>query len=308
MELLNAFNQVIVLFILILLGYALRKLNIVDDSFSKNLSNFLFAFVFPCMIITSMDFPFSAEALFDSLWLVVISIAVMSFSGLAALFGAKLLGNDQASKNVFQYSITFPNFSYMGFPVVSALYGKEGLFYASTFAIVVRIVFYSVGILIMQRGYGKKTKFRLWDFVNPPLIAVAIGLLVFLFSIEMPKPVSMAMEMLAGVMSPMGMIIVGLILSNINIKKVFSSYKVYIVSFLRLAALPVILFIVLRQFELSPMLISVPVLITAMPVAGTVTVLAEKYNGNSNLGAQTVFISTLLSIVTIPLIVYMVSL
>jgi hypothetical protein len=289
-----------------MVGFTVRRLNLVDSSFSKNLSNFVFNIVFPAMIIYSMDYPFSFKTLIDGIWLIVISLGIVIFSGVVSIVTVKLLKVDRLSENVYHFGILFSNFSFMGFPVTSALYGKEGMFYTSIFIILLRLLFNTLGVVIMQRGQENTVKIDFKSIINPPIVAVVIGLIMFLFSLDFPKPISMSISMIASTITPLGMIIVGLILANEKFSEMFSNYKVYVVSFIRLVFLPLCVLLVLKVLGFESLMIGIPVIITAMPMAASASILAEKYNGNSYLGAQCVFISTLLSIITIPLIALLV--
>ncbi|MGE4284726.1 MAG: AEC family transporter [Clostridia bacterium] len=306
MEVFTVFTQVLVLFILMMIGYIVRRLNIVDSTFSKNLSNFLFAIILPAMIINSMNFPFSIKVLIDGGWLIIISMGVMLFSVIISMIAIKFFKVDILSENVYYFGLIFSNFSFMGFPVISAIYGQEGVLYTSIFILVIRILFNTVGVAIMQRGSGGKDKIQLKNILNPPIIAVFIGLTIFLFKIQIPKPIAMSLSMLSSAMTPLGMIVIGLILANQKFTQMFSDVKVYIASFIRLIFIPVCLLIPLKMLGFDSLIVGVPVIVTAMPMAATASILAEKYNGNSYLGAQCMFVSSLLSIITIPLIVFLV--
>ncbi|MGE4284681.1 MAG: AEC family transporter [Clostridia bacterium] len=297
-------NQIVVLFMLLVVGFIVRKLNIVDNSFSKNLSNLLFNIVLPAMIINAMNYPFSIEVLKDGAWLIVICLGVLLFSAFTAAVALKFLKVDPLSRNVFQFGILFSNFGFMGYPVVEALFGKEGILYASLFSLPIYILFNSLGVMIFQRGEAKWMSMNFKKVVNPPMISVFIGLCIFLFSIKLPTSIAMSISMVGSTITPLSMILSGIILANAAFSKMFLNYKVYIVSFIRLIFIPVILLLVLKLFDLDLLMIGIPVVITAMPIPANSAILAEKFDGNAYLGAQSVFISTLLSILTIPMIAF----
>ncbi|MDK2799540.1 MAG: malate permease [Clostridiales bacterium] len=306
MDFMSTFNQILVLFMMLMIGFVVRKLNIVDHTFSKNLSNFLFNIVFPATIIHSMIYPFSIDVLIDSIWLIVISLGVIVFSVIVAMVTIRFLNTDELSRNVYEFGIIFSNFGFMGFPVVQALFGQEGIFYTSIFILPMRLLLNSLGIIIMSRGLGDRIKWNFKSFINPPVVSVLIGFFVFIFSIKFPQPIEMTISMVAATTAPLSMILAGILLATAKFSEMFSNYHVYIISFIRLFFLPVCVLIVLRLFDLDLLMIGVPVIITAMPMAANASILAEKYNGNAYLGAQCVFISTLISIITIPLIVFLV--
>ena len=259
------------------------------------------------MIIYSMDYPFSFKALLDGGLLIVISLAVMALSGAVALIFVKSIKVDKLAENIFVFSIFFSNFTFMGIPIIFAIYGKEGIFYTSIFIVVIRLLFNTLGIMVMQRGSITPKKRNPGNILNPPIIAVLAGIIIFTFSIHIPKPVSLFLGSLAATMTPFGTIIVGLQLAEENFAGMFNDYRVYLVSFIRLVLLPLITYSGLKMFQLNPMIVGIPVVITAMPVAASVAMLADKFNGNTYLGSQCVFISTILAIFTIPFIVLLVT-
>ena len=178
----SAFNQIIVLFMLLLTGFAARKLGIVEASFSKNLSKLLFYIIIPATIINAMTHPFSVKTLIDSGWMVLVGIGIMIFSYLASAIIAKLLKADPLSRNIYQFAVIFPNFGFMGYPVVEAVFGEEGVFYAVVFNIANYIMVNSLGIMLIKRGTSHRIRTDFKNLINPPIAAVAAGMMIFLFS------------------------------------------------------------------------------------------------------------------------------
>ncbi|MBZ4645580.1 MAG: putative permease [Clostridia bacterium] len=307
MDFFVTFNQILILFMLLLVGFITRKLNIVDASFSKNLSNFLFNITLPAMIIHGMNHSFSAEILTNGVWLIVISFGILAFSYVVAVLAVKWLKVDNLSRNIYQFGIMFSNFGFMGYPVVEALFGEEGILYVSMFSIPIHFLFNSLGIMVIKRGESNSVKMEPENVINPPFLATIAGLFIFVFSLKIPEPITMSIKMIGSTTTPLSMILSGLILANARPNELFSNYKVYIVSFIRLIFLPVIVLFILKAFHLNLLMIGIPVVITAMPVAANASILAEKYDGNAYLGAQSVFISTLLSVLTIPIIAYFIA-
>jgi len=295
-------NQTFVLFLLLIIGFVIRKMNIVDAAFSKNLSNLLFNIIMPAMIIYSMNYPFTVERLIQSGWLIVISFAVLIFSAVAGILLFGKIEKDELARNIYEFGMIFSNFGFMGFPIVETLFGREGTFYAAIFNMPIFLAVNSYGIMIIKRGREKSTKMDFRNVINAPIVAVFIGFFLFLFSIELPKPVFMTIEMLAETTTPMSMILAGILLAGGGFLEMFSNAKVYIVSFLRLIVLPLCVLFVMKLFTDDIYMIGIPVIITAMPIAANSSILAEKYDGNAYLGAQCVFISTLLAVITIPII------
>lgn len=295
-------NQTFVLFLLLLIGFLIRKISIVDVSFSKNLSNLLFNIILPAMIIYSMNYPFTIDRLIQSGWLVLIAFAVLIVSGVIGFLVFGAMEKDALSRNIYEFGMIFSNFGYMGFPLAEAIFGREGVFYAAVFNVPIFIIVNSYGIMMIKRGKNRFVQMDFKNVVNPPIVAVFIGFLLFLFSIELPKPIFMTVEMVANTTTPLSMILAGVLLASGGFVEMFSNVKVYVASFIRLLVLPLLVLLILKLFTDDRYMVGIPVIITAMPIAANCSILAEQYDGNAYLGAQCVFISTLFSILTIPLI------
>lgn len=297
---------IIVLLLLILTGYVARKLKIVDEGFAKNLSSFLFNIAYPAMIIDSMQFSFTKENFIQSSRLIVLSVFVLFISWLVAIFANKLMKSDDETKGVVIFAIMYSNFTFMAIPIIEELYGKELLFYLAMFTAIMRISYNTLGVNSIARSMNKKTGFQKGSIINPPLVAIVIGLILYLFSIRLPYPLEKAMAMLSKTVSPFGMIVTGLIIAEYSIKDIFKDYRVYIISLFRLIVIPLIVIIVANIFDFTDIERQISVIVSAMPVATTCVMIATKYEANSKLAAEAAFVSTILSTITIPIIVMLV--
>ncbi len=302
MNFVDTLNQILVLFMLLLVGFAVKRMILVEASFTKNLSNFLFYIIIPARIIDAMSHDFSVETLVQSGWLLATGLSVLIFSYLFSILVVNLLKVDPLSRNIYQFAVIFSNFGFMGYPVIEAMFGGVGIFYAAVYNISNYILINSLGIMLIRRREAKRIKIDFSNLINPPIVAVAIGLFLFIFSIELPMPITASIKMIGSPTSALSMMLVGMLLARAKLSKMLTNTSVYIVSFIRLILLPGIVLIVLRLLAVDSLAIGIAVIITAMPVAANTSILATKYDGNAYLAAQCVFISTLLSIITIPII------
>lgn len=304
MDYVVAFNQIFVIFILLLTGFIVRKLKIVDGTFIKNLSQLLFNIVLPAMIISAFNKQFSLEITRDAVFLIAISIAIILLSYVISVVSLVFFSIEQSSRNVFQYSIMFSNFAFMGYPVIEALFGEVGILYAAFFTFPIYIFFSTFGLnIFMRKEKNKISDICLYDIITPPLIGLIVGMCLFFFSIQLPKPIAQSVSLIGSTITPLAMILVGIILANASLTKLFSGVKVYLISFIRLVVIPFTVLIVLRLLDFDLLMVGIPVIITAMPIAANTAILAEQFDGDAFLGAQVVFISTVLSLFTIPFIV-----
>ncbi|NLY19581.1 MAG: AEC family transporter [Clostridiaceae bacterium] len=292
----------LVLFFLILIGFAARKLKIVDEGFAGNLSSFLFNIAYPALIIKSMQFPFTAESLITSFRLVVVSVLVLVISWCAAKFVNAALKADSATSGVTTFAIMYSNFTFMAFPVIEELYGEDMLFYLAIYTIVLRIAYCTHGVNAIAGPMKKKPGLNIKSVINPPVIAIPVGLALYFFSLRLPYPVARTIEMLSRIVSPLGMVVAGLILAELDFNEVFKGLRAYLISFIRLIVLPFIVFLIAKVLKLPDMERQIAVIVSAMPVASVAVIISAKYEANRELVDKATFVSTLFSIITVPLI------
>jgi predicted permease len=298
----SIFNQILILFILLIVGYISRKINIFDDKITKGLSDLILKITLPAMIIGSMignDNPDLAEKFGKIL---LISISVYSITFILALLLPRIIGSRPYELGVFEFAIMFSNVGFMGYPVTAAVFGEEGVFYAAIFNLPFNLLVFTIGIIFLSSKQGQKSKINPKLLINPGVIAVLIGFILFSLNINLPKAITGSLDLLGSVTTPLSMIVIGGLLAKVRINKIFSNYRVYIIMIFRLFLVPLVIYFVLKNFVGGVYLLGVPVLLSAMPVAANSAILAEEYKGNAELASQTVFITTLFSVISIPLI------
>jgi len=302
-------QQVAILFLLIVVGYCVKKLNVVSEKINKEISSLVINVTLPAFLITAMGSAFSKEKLMNSWWLVVISFSIYAAAILFSYIFVRVMKIEGRKKDIYQYIVVFANTGYMGYPVVSAIYGKEGVFYAAIYNLAFSILIWSFGVYLMKRtdaesGDNKQTLGSvLKKMISPGLCAVIIGFSLFLFSIELPITIRRTLEMIGGATTPLSMMFIGFILAEIPVRDMIDGWKMLIVTLVRLIILPLSVFGVLKVCGATGYLLSIPVMITAMPAAANTAILAARYNNDYRLASKLIFVSTLISIITIPMII-----
>lgn len=202
------------------------------------------------------------------------------------------------------------NTSFMGYPIVLALLGEEGLFYAViTGGLVFEIVAWILGRMIIGRtGSLARSGSLRQALCNPGVISIAIGLVLFITQLRIPEPIYSTMRMLSGATSPLAMIVVGLMLSRSKMKEVLSQKTVYVSAAIKLLVTPLLLLLLLRSLGLSGMLQAIPVLKFAMPTAAYVAMFSAELGNDDKMASHLVFVTSLLSVLTIPLIASLIQL
>jgi predicted permease len=299
------FNQIIVLFIMMFLGYLASKLNIIDDHTSRKLSSFVVKITAPALVVNAMlaETTLSGQEITN---IILIALGVYVFLFIMTLFVPKALKVSKKEIGIYKFMIMFSNVAFMGFPVAEAIFGMEGILYAAIFNLPFYFLVYTLGIYFVSEN--EETKFELKKMINAPVIAIAVGLMLFILGVKLPEFINMSLDMVGSVTTPISMIVIGASLSNVQFKSVVSNLKLYIYSFLKLLLFPFIIFMVLKGLGFEGLMLGVPVIISGMPVAANAVILSKEYDGDDILASEGTFVSTLLSIISIPILVFMLSL
>ncbi len=299
------FQQVVVLFLLIIVGYVIRKMNIVTDAINKEIGSLVVNISLPAFLIVSMNQSFSAEMLKTSGIFIVLSFGVYAGFAISAKLFSKMLRVEGKAKDVFEYVLLFSNVGYMGYPVVKVVFGDQGVFYTAVYNLSFSVLVWSYGVFLMNRNSDHKEKRK--GFLNPGLVAVLIGFGLFVFSIELPKSIFQTLQLIGDTTTPLSMMFIGFILAQTEMKTIFREWHVFAITFIRLVIQPACVWVVLSLLGFEGLLLNIPVLIAAMPAAANTAIIASKYGSDYQLAAKLIYISTLLSVVSIPIVVRLLS-
>lgn len=294
--------QTIVLFLLMAIGFAAGKFRVVDESGTKSISRLLVNFILPALIIQSMQRPFSASLRDEALAVLGISFLAYAAAFPLAWILVKALGARGAERGAHAFAAIFSNCAFMGYPVIEALLGKEAIFPASIANIPFQLLAFSVGPYILARTAGGSAKLGVSSFITPAAVASVIGFALFMGGVAIPKPVGSALSLLGDTTTPISMVLIGSIVSRMDFRAVIARPRVYATSLYRLILFPLGLYLFLDALGFKGYLISLPVVLAAMPVAANSAILAEAYGGDAETASSLVLVSTLFSILTIPLL------
>ncbi len=295
------FFEVLILFILMLAGFIAAKTKIIGETSRGQLSSFIINITLPVVILMSSQMDFTQEKIENSLWLLGMSVLMFFISIGISHFLYKKAGNDK--EKVLKFSTVFSNSAYMGFPVLYALLGSEGVFYGAVFLIPFNVFLWTYGILIFKKHNSFKQLIK--DVMSPSMIAMLIAFLFLGFSIRVPYPLNKGLDIIGGLTTPLSMIVIGATLATVKFKTMISDKWIYIVSAVRLLLLPAVSFGLF--FWLSPpeMSLTILVLLVGMPCAAATTIFAQQFGGDAKLASGIVSFSTILSIGTIPLLIFL---
>lgn len=303
MDILSVISQMTILLAIIAVGYAAAKCCVFPEGTNKVLAQLVIVVTNPCTVLYSVLG--SDRLLTNREVLLLTGIALVVFAVLIALGRVlpRLLRCPEEDRNVYRFMTTFANMGFMGFPVISALFGAGAVFYASIFNLVFQFVVYTYGVALLAPKDGKE-RFSWKTVVSPIIIASVLAYIFYLTDFKAPQIITDGLGMLGKVTSPVAMLVIGIALSKVPLHEVFTNWRLYILNFIRLLVLPLIAFFILRNFSTDPILLGIPVVMLGMPVATLTTLMTAKYGGNERLAAAGVFLSTLVSFLTIPLLMW----
>ena len=274
----------------------------------KGLSDLLIYFILPCNIIESFKGKLTPDLINNSLAAFFISFAIQTLS---IILGKLIFAHfSDEMKPVMNYGLICSNSSFIGLPVVNNIYNSIGVLYASIFQLPIRITMWTSGLTqftgrkVDKNGnkqpiFTKETIKSL--ILHPCIIAVFLGLLIMILHIQLPNSVDRSIALMSQCTIPVSMIVIGCILSECKVKELFDKATFYF-TFIRLLAFPLLILVILKLLHVDSIIIGVSILLTGMPAGTTTAILADKYGCDAAFGSRVIFVSTICSIVTIPIL------
>lgn len=295
----TVFIQVLVLFIFVACGFISAKTKIMTTEGSKVMSDIVLYFATPCLIISSLNIKFESDKLTG---LIICLVAYMVIQ-IVSVFICKFLfrRDDEKTLRVLRFAVIFSNVGYMGIPLQKAVLGDEGVFYGSVCVAAFNIFVWTYGIVCMSGDKKKMSPKGL--LFNPGIIAVTIGVILFLLSIKLPLPIDSAISGLAALNTPLAMMVIGFNLAGSNILAALKNKKVYLVTVLRLIIIPLASLFALYLVGIRGTMLISTVIAASAPAAAVTTVFSVKYENDTELSVNIVALTTLLSCVTMSAVV-----
>ena len=227
--------------------------------------------------------------------MVAIQIAV-------AWFLPRLLRTHGEDVATTRLSAAFGNVGFVGLPVVAAIFGDEMVFFASLCNVPFNLALYSIGAAQLAGGSGARFDWR--QVLNMPVIATLLSVVLLLSRIHVPAVIADTISTLSGATIPLSMLIIGTSLGAVSVRAALTDWRVYAIAAVRLLVCPLLTWVVLRPF-VSGDLLGIPVLLAACPTAMVITALCLQYERSEAFASKCIFLNTILSAVTIPLLIWL---
>ncbi|MBR3300886.1 MAG: AEC family transporter [Clostridia bacterium] len=297
-------NQIAFLFGFIAIGYILMKFDIVPENSAKVLSKLENYIFIPALVMGTFIENFTVKKINTAWQLLAVSFLIAFIAIPLAIIVSKTLTKDRYTQKIYTYGLCFSNFGFMGNAVVSGLFPDIFLEYL-IFTLPLWTVIYLWGVpalLIADHEKKQTLKENLKSFINPMFIGMVIGIIIGFSNIKLPTFLTSIINVSGQCMSPVAMLLTGMVVAAVPLKKIFSDYKTYIISLIRLLVFPLI-FIALAHFIKMPETIYLCALCSlSMPLGLNTIVIPSAYGKDTTAASGMAIISHLLSCVTIPLI------
>lgn len=300
MNLSTVFAKMAMLVLIMLLGYLCARIGITGPEFNQRVTPLMVKVLLPATILNSvLSVPdFSGRELLDYILVMTVMVALQM---LPAWFLPRLMRTRSEDVGATRLVTAFGNVGFVGLPVVAAIFGDEMVFFASLCNIPFNLALYSCSAAQLSPDGGRV---RWQDVLNAPVIATLLSVVLLLSRVHVPGVLADTISSVSGVTIPLSMLVIGTSLGGISVRSVLTDWRVYVVSAVRLLVCPLLTWLVLRPFAAGALL-GIPVLMAACPSAMLVTALCLQYGQSDAFASKCIFLSTVLSAVTIPLLIWL---
>ena len=302
MDIMVVFQTMLKLFLLLILGFVLFKCHIFDEYTNKKISALIVNVASPMLIISSIA---GVEGSNKSIVFLMIGAGILMYIGFIIL--GKIINRifpfPKKDWPVYECMVVFANTGFMGYPVLLDVFGQEAVFYASLIHMAFNFFVYTYAIMCLTKGDDSEFKLNFKQLLTPGIILILVGIFIYLFDIQLPSVLMDTINSVGSLTAPLSMMMIGSSLAVYPIKDSFTDWRSYVFAFVRLMIVPFVTMIMCRLLHIDAYYANITIITNAMPVGSMVLMLATQYNANVKIVTRNIVVSTLLSVITIPIVV-----
>ena len=290
----------VMLFTMVILGYTACKLGYMGDKFDKKLSSIVVDITCPLLVLSSV---MGDEMPDRSLILPLVGVGFLTYI-ILLVFGfwvPRFISKNHDDQGMIGFALMFANVGFIGYPIVSSIFGPKAIFYAALLNMPNTFFIFTAGVMLVKGEYSIR-QFNPKVLLSPALIGAFIAALLVAFGVHTPEMIARPITMVGNITVPAALMIIGSSMARLPLREIIGSGKVYATSFLRLVIVPLSVYFLFRLCGVNTLINNINTVVIAMPVASFGTMFCMKYGRNPSLMTEATFITTLFSIVTIPLI------
>lgn len=290
----------VVLFIIVILGYVACKFGYMGDKFDKKLSSIVVDITCPLLVLSSV----MGDDLPDrTLILPLLGVGFLTYI-ILLVFGfwiPRLITKNHDDQGMIGFAMMFANVGFIGYPIVSSIFGPHAVFYAALLNMPNTFFIFTAGVMLIKGEYSIK-QFNPKVLISPAMLGAFLAAIIVALGIHTPDIIARPVTMVGNITVPAALMIIGSSMAKLPIREIIGSPKVYITSLLRLTVVPLSVYFLFKMCGVNDLINDINTVVIAMPVASFGTMFCLKYGRNPSLITETTFITTLGSIITIPLI------
>lgn len=290
----------VMLFTMVILGYTACKLRYMGDKFDKKLSSIVVDITCPLLVLSSV---MGDEMPDRSLILPLVGVGFLTYI-ILLVFGfwvPRFISKNHDDQGMIGFSLMFANVGFIGYPIVASIFGPKAVFYAALLNVPNTFFIFTAGVMLVKGEYSIR-QFNPKVLLSPALIGAFIAALLVAFGVHTPEMIARPITMVGNITVPAALMIIGSSMARLPLREIIGSGKVYATSFLRLVIVPLSVYFLFRLCGVNTLINNINTVVIAMPVASFGTMFCMKYGRNPSLMTEATFITTLFSIITIPLI------
>ena len=290
----------VILFIIVVLGYVACKLGYMGDKFDKKLSSIVVDITCPLLVLSSV---MGDEMPDRTLILPLLGIGFLTYI-LLLVFGfwvPRLITKNRDDQGMIGFALMFANVGFIGYPIVSSIFGPKAVFYAALLNMPNTFFIFTAGVMLVKGEYSLK-QFNPKVLISPAMIGAFLAALLVAFGIRTPEIIARPVTMVGNITVPAALMIIGSSMARLPLREIIGSPKVYIATLLRLTVVPLSIYFLFKACGVSSQINDINTVVIAMPVASFGTMFCLKYGRNPSLITEMTFLTTVGSIITIPLI------
>ncbi len=292
---------ILTIFAYVLIGFIIRKANVVDFNSTKVLSNVIVNVCLPALIIQVYVKNISVNNIALNLEFIMWGAIILAVLYGLSFFLSKLFTKDEYEKKVYRYTFSISNYGGAGYALVLAFFGETGLFHYMMLVLPISFFVYTEGFRILTDSKKVDLKFLL----SPSVVSMAIGIALGLLNVKLPTFATNIMDTLSNMFSPISMIITGIAIASYPFKQVFLNVKTYIVAILKMFVMPLIIMGIMLLIGVNKEVIILVTTFVMLPLGMNTIVFPRTLGKDCSLGVQTVSIGTILSLITLPFFVWL---
>lgn len=300
MDIAALIEKMAVLFFSILTGYLAARAGVLSTEGNRQLSRLLVNVANPLLIVSSVLRGEHLLANAEVLALTGLIVCCYACTIALGLLVPRLLRAPQEQRGTYQFMFIFSNIGFMGYPVVASLFGASAIFYVSLFVLFFQLLCWSYGVSLISGA--PKFRFERKVLKQPCLIAALFAYVFYLSGLRAPELAYKATSYVGELTSPLAMLVIGSSLAQMDLRKIFGNWRIYVLCALKMVVVPLLMYAVLRLVIQNQLMLGVTMVTLCMPVATNTTIISYQNHGDDALASSGVFLTTLLSVVSIPLI------